>query len=64
MTKDEGKITIRKIPACCGKYAIKIEGKIVWEGIELQEKFPLIVSENPGKNLSICWKHEREFLVV
>jgi hypothetical protein len=64
VVKDGEKITIRKCPEAWGKYIIKIEGKIVWEGANPHEMFPSMIVENPGKNLSICWKRQREFLIV
>jgi len=64
MTKDQPRITIKKCPRPCGKYVIKIEGRVVWEGNNPHEKLPAMIIKNPGKSLSISWKRQREFLIV
>jgi len=57
-------LTIRKKPRPGGKYIIKIDGKITWEGSDPQSKLPRILSDYRDKNVSISWKPDREFLIV
>lgn len=62
--KKPEKITIRKSPCPDGKYVIKIEGKVTWEGKNPQKKLPRILNTHPGKNVSISWKSGEESLIV
>lgn len=60
----KNQITIRKKPVYGGKYIIKIEGRVAWEGKNPRTKLPLLLNRNPGRNVSISWKPDREFLIV
>ncbi|MEE8418186.1 MAG: hypothetical protein V3S06_05920 [candidate division Zixibacteria bacterium] len=62
--KKPEKITIRKSPCPGGKYVIKIEGRVTWEGKNPQEKLPRVLNAHPGKNVSIAWKPDEGFLIV
>jgi len=57
-------LTIRKKPRPGGKYIIKIEGKITWEGCDPRSKLPSLLSDYRNKEISISWKPDREFLIV
>lgn len=57
-------ITIRKKTFTTGKYIIKIDGKIEWEGRNPQTKLPSMLNDFRGKDISISWKSDREFLIV
>lgn len=45
-------------------YLIKVNDKIVWEGIRLKSIFEKIRKENPDKKVSIAWKLKEGILVV
>lgn len=62
--KKPEKITIKKSPYPAGKYVIKIEGRITWEGKTPQKKLPVLLDENKGKNVSISWRPDQESLIV
>ncbi len=62
--KKPEKIAIRKSPLPGGKYVIKIEGKITWEGKNPQKKLPRVLNAHAGKNVSIAWKPDEESLIV
>jgi len=57
-------MTIRKKTRPGGKYVIKIEGNIAWEGNDPQTKLPSLLSDRRNKDISISWKPDREFLIV
>lgn len=62
--KKPEKITIKKSPRPGGRYVIKIEGRVTWEGKDPQKKLPRLLNAYPGKNISISWKSDEEFLIV
>jgi hypothetical protein len=62
--KKPEKITIRKSPYPAGKYVIKIEGRITWEGKSPQRKLPVLLDQNKGKKVSISWRPDQESLIV
>ncbi len=62
--KKPEKITIKKSPGAGGKYVIKIEGKVTWEGKDPQKKLPRLLNTHPAKKVSIAWKSGEEFLIV
>lgn len=62
--KKPEKIMIKKSPCAGGKYVIKIEGKVTWEGKDPQEKLPRLLNTHPAKKVSIAWKPGEEFLIV
>jgi len=63
-SKKPEKITIRKSAPPCGKYVIRIEGRVTWEGKNPQKKLPRLLNAHPGKNVSISWKSDEESLIV
>lgn len=60
----KNQMIVRKKPLVEGKYVIKIEGQIKWEGKNPQAKMPTLMNKNPGKAISISWKPDKEFLIV
>lgn len=60
----KNQIIIRKKPTPSAKYVIKVDGRIEWEGPDLKRKFPALLNDCRGKNISIAWKSDREFLIV
>ena len=46
------------------KYVIKVEGKIVWEGLNVEEIFPKIKRENPEKKVALAWIPTKEEILV
>lgn len=45
-------------------YLIKVNDKIVWEGMRLKSIFEKIRKENPNKKVSVGWKLKEGVLVV
>ena len=58
------RVTIRKTPRNDGKYVIKIEGNIVWEGKKPQAKLPALLKDHRSKDISISWKPKSGSLIA
>ncbi|MEE9555256.1 MAG: hypothetical protein V3W18_13290 [candidate division Zixibacteria bacterium] len=59
----KNRVTIRKKPQADGKYVIKIEGNIVWEGKKPQTKLPALLKNHRGRDISIVWKPKSESII-
>jgi len=46
------------------KYVIRVDGKVVWEGLNVEEVFRKIKRENPEKRVALAWIPTKEESVV
>ena len=46
------------------RYVIRVDGKIVWEGLNVEEVFRKIKKENPEKRVALAWIPTREEILV
>jgi hypothetical protein len=46
------------------KYVIRIDGKIVWEGLNVEEVFRKIKRDNPDKRVALAWIPTKEEILV
>jgi hypothetical protein len=46
------------------KYVIKVDAKIVWEGLNVEEAFRKFKRENPEKRVALAWIPTKEEILV
>jgi len=46
------------------EYQIIVDGKVIWTGLNPQEKFEELRKKNPGKEVAIAWKPGEEVLIA
>jgi hypothetical protein len=46
------------------KYVIRIDGKIVWEGLNVEEVVRKIKRDNPDKRVALAWIPTKEEILV
>jgi len=46
------------------KYVIRINGKVIWEGLNVEEVFRKIKRKNPEKRVAVAWVPTKEEILV
>ena len=46
------------------KYVIRVDGKVIWEGLNVEEVFRKIKGENPEKKVAVAWIPTKEEILV
>ena len=59
----KNQISIRKKTRKDGRYIIKIEGNIVWEGEKPQTRLPGLLKEYRSEDIRISWKSKSGSLI-